>query len=114
MNRSLTNLVSNCLQTEMIPVIYSVFFVCFTFDVEKQPTREDVAVAAQLVCDYLSEAVSKRLVEEWLALDMTAVFPTTKTFKRKADWELEAEVGISLIAHDSCECSMCADGSRRD
>jgi hypothetical protein len=88
--------------------------VCFTFDVEKQPTREDVAVAAQLVCDYLSEAVSKRLVEEWLALDMTAVFPTTKTFKRKADWELEAEVGISLIAHDSCECSMCADGSRRD
>ena len=56
-------------------------------------SSQDTIEAIQIVCDYLSEALSSKLVAH-LGQSESDVFPTraATTSKRKADWEVELEV----------------------
>lgn len=51
-----------------------------------------MVAAAQVVCDYLSEYFTNKLVEDWMTLNRTDVFPVVNISKRKADWEVDVEV----------------------
>ena len=78
--------------------------------VEVKPSSADIIAAAQIVCDYLSDEMSSKLLAHLGLADAEVLHQKlgSQSNKRKADWELELEVILArcilfLLQFDDCE-----------